>query len=63
MTYAPSGGGGFTPPPELFTPPTVDVTQAPIEAGTPWALLLLAAAGIGAVVVIGGKKGKRKARK
>jgi ribose/xylose/arabinose/galactoside ABC-type transport system permease subunit len=41
--------------------PTVDVTQAPIEAGTPWALILLAAAGVGAVVLMGGK-GKRKSR-
>lgn len=62
MTYAPSGGGGFMPPPELFAPPsTVDVTQPPIEAGTPWALILMAAAGIGVVVLAGGK-GKRKKR-
>ena len=64
MTYAPSGGGmlpPMAPPslPEAFAPSTVDVTQAPVEAGTPWALILLAAAGVGAVVLMGGK-GKRK---
>lgn len=66
MTYAPSGGGmlpPMAPPslPEAFAPPTVDVTQAPVEAGTPWALILMAAAGIGVVVLAGGK-GKRKSR-
>ena len=63
-TYAPSGGGmiPFVPPAPLEVgAPTVDVTQAPIEAGTPWALILLAAAGVGAVVLMGGK-GKRKSR-
>lgn len=69
--YAPSGGGGLplpSLPPSVVpstipsAPPTVDVTRAPIEAGTPWALILLAAAGIGAVVLVGGKKGKRKTR-
>lgn len=70
--YAPSGGGALPLPPLPpsvvpstipSAPPTIDVTQAPIEAGTPWALVLLAAAGIGAVVLVGAKKGKRKTRK
>jgi hypothetical protein len=66
MTYAPSGGGmlpAMAPPslPDAFAPSTVDVTQAPVEAGTPWALILMAAAGIGVVVLAGGK-GKRKTR-
>jgi hypothetical protein len=66
MTYAPSGGGmlpAMAPPslPDAFAPSTVDVTQAPVEAGTPWALILMAAAGIGVVVLAGGK-GKRKKR-
>jgi len=69
-TYAPSGGGSLPMPmpqvvpstlPEAFAPPgpTVDVTQAPTEAGTPWALILMAAAGVGVVVFAGGKKRKR----
>ena len=68
MTYAPSGGGALPPMappslPEAFGPPTVDVTQAPLEAGTPWALILMAAAGVGVVVLAGGKgKRKRKSR-
>lgn len=70
MTYAPSGGGSLPMPmpqvvpstlPDAFAPPgpTVDVTQAPAEAGTPWALILMAAAGVGVVVFAGGKKRKR----
>lgn len=69
MTYAPSGGGmlpAMAPPslPDAFAPPTVDVTQAPVEAGMPWALILMAAAGIGVVVLAGGKgKGKKRVKK
>lgn len=33
------------------------------EAGPPWALILLAAAGVGAVVLMGGKKGATRKRK
>jgi hypothetical protein len=68
-TYAPSGGGSLpvslpmpTGLPDAFAPPappTVDVTQAPAQAGTPWALLLLAAAG---VAVFAGAKSKRQSR-
>lgn len=72
-TYAPSGGGAL-PPPQLppsvvpstipdFGPPPSDVrvTQAAPADDTPWGLLLIAAAGLG-VVVLMGKKGKRKRR-
>jgi len=71
-TYAPSGGGAlpqFAMPgapsalPEPFAPPSpppVEVArQAQTEAGQPWALILLAAAGVGAIVL---SKGKRKSR-
>lgn len=70
MTYAPTGGGGFPamPPAAMLPPP--DMTMAPEardvtitqngDGETPWALILLAAAGIGAVVLVGAKKGKRK---
>jgi len=67
-TYAPSGGGmiPFVPPSPMAAPITteardVTVTAGAAEAGTPWALILLAAAGVGAVVIMGGK-GKRKSR-
>lgn len=73
--YAPQGGGSLPLPalpqnvvqstvPDYAMPaPDVSVTQtAPPESETPWNLLLLAAAGIG-VVVLMGKKGKRKTRR
>ncbi len=68
-TYVPSGGGGF-PLPAQPPLPSPDMTMAPQArdvtitqdgaAETPWALLLIAAAGIGAVVLVGAKGGKRK---
>lgn len=69
-TYAPTGGGmvPFVPPApmDIAAPIStqardVTVTAGAAEAGTPWALILLAAAGVGAVVLMGGK-GKRKSR-
>ncbi len=67
--YAPTGGGGF-PLPAQPPLPSPDMTMAPTardvsitqdgDGETPWALLLLAAAGIGAVVLVGAKGGKRK---
>lgn len=64
MPMPPAPGGFSTPGPmgppgaagESLAPPA----PAPDEAATPWALILLAAAGVGAVVLMGGKKGKRK---
>lgn len=68
--YMPTGGGALPamPPAPMLPPP--DMTMAPQardvtitqdgDAETPWALILLAAAGIGAVVLVGGKGGKRK---
>lgn len=69
MTYAPTGGGAlpFMPPSfEQAAPITteardVSVTAGAADEGPPWALILMAAAGIGAVVLMGGK-GKRKSR-
>ena len=70
-TYAPSGGGAFPLPPsvvpstlpEAFAPPPeAAIGPAPVKAGQPWALILLAAAGVGVLVLSGGKKSKRKAR-
>lgn len=66
ITYAPTGGGmvPFVPPPplEITTQARdVTVTAGAAEDGPPWALILLAAAGVGAVVIMGGK-GKRKSR-
>ncbi len=67
MTYSPTGGGALPfMPPTIAAPVStqardVSVTAGAAEAGTPWALILLAAAGVGAVVIMGGK-GKRKAR-
>jgi hypothetical protein len=65
--YMPTGGGALPamPPPALPSPDMameardVTITQDG-DAETPWALILLAAAGIGAVVLVGAKKGKRK---
>ena len=69
IPYSATGGGALplmapAPLPQAFAPgPTVDVRQAPVEAGTPWALILMAAAGVGVVVLAGGKgKRKRKSR-
>lgn len=71
MTYAPSGGGGM---PAMSIPQTqaIDAGVTPqardvnvtADAGgqPPWALILLAAAGVGAVVLMGGKKSRRKSR-
>ena len=69
MTYAPSGGGGF-PLPAQPPLPSPDMTMAPEardvtitqngEAETPWALILLAVAGVGVVAMMGKKGGKRK---
>lgn len=66
--YAPTGGGAFPLPAQPL--PSPDMTMAPEardvtitqngDGETPWALVLLAAAGIGAVVLVGAKKGKRK---
>jgi hypothetical protein len=66
--YAPTGGGAFPLPAQPL--PSPDMTMAPQardvtitqdgDGETPWALILLAAAGIGAVVLVGAKKGKRK---
>lgn len=67
MTYSPTGGGTLPfMPPTIAAPVStqardVSVTAGAAEAGTPWALILLAAAGVGAVVIMGGK-GKRKSR-
>lgn len=77
--YAPSGGGSLPLPslPPSVVPSTipsyaggesstqardVSITQAP-DSEIPWALIALAAAGVGAIVVIGTKKGKRKRRR
>lgn len=69
--YSPTGGGGFPLPAQPL--PSPDMTMAPQardvsitqdgDGETPWALVLLAAAGIGAVVLVGAKKGKRKRSK
>ena len=66
--YAPTGGGAFPLPAQPL--PSPDMTMAPQardvtitqdgDAETPWALILLAAAGVGAVVLVGAQKGKRK---
>jgi hypothetical protein len=69
--YAPSGGGALPLPPlpSSVVASTVPGAPPPVgpppeaEAETPWMLILLAAAGIGAVVMVGAKKGKRKTRK
>jgi len=66
-TYSPTGGGALPfMPPSVAAPVStqardVSVSAGAAEAGTPWALILLAAAGVGAVVLMGGK-GKRKSR-
>ena len=67
--YAPTGGGGF-PLPAMPPLPSPDMTMAPEardititqdgEAETPWALILLAVAGVGVVAIMGKKGGKRK---
>ena len=65
--YAPTGGGGFPmpsapalPPPEMaMEARDVTITQDG-DAEIPWALIAIAAAGIGAVVLVGGKGRKRK---
>lgn len=72
-SMAPSAGGGL---PAMFAPPSQEIA-APIQTqardvsvtadaggAPPWALLLLAAAGVGAVVMMGAKGGKsrRKSR-
>jgi len=77
--YAPSGGGSLPVPslPPSVVPSTipsyaggetstqardVTITQKP-DSEIPWALIALAAAGVGAVVVIGSKKGKSRSRR
>lgn len=67
-TYAPSGGGAFPMPQamDLQAPITteardVSVTADAGDAGPPWALILLAAGGVAALAIMGGK-GKRKSR-
>lgn len=71
MTYAPTGGGGFPamppapmlPPPDMtMAPEARDVTITQNGEPVPWALIAIAAAGIGAVVLVGGKKGRKRKR-
>lgn len=69
-TYMPTGGGAFPaampgpmlPPPEMAIEAR-DVTITQDGEPVPWALIAIAAAGIGAVVLVGGKAGKRKRSK
>ena len=68
MTYMPTGGGALPamPAAPLLPPPDmamemeardVTITQ---DGEIPWALIAIAAAGIGAVILVGGKGRKRK---
>ncbi len=70
-TYTPTGGGALPaampspllPPPEMTMAPTardVTITQDGNGEPVPWALILLAVAGVGVVAVMGKKGGKRK---
>ncbi len=71
-TYAPSGGGAFpmvSPLPsfDISAPVApqardVSVTAGAAEDGTPWALILLAAGGVVALAVMGGKGKRKKSR-
>jgi len=68
MTYVPSGGGTLPamPPEPMAAPDTTmemearDVTITQDGEPVPWALIAIAAAGIGAVVLVGAKGAKRK---
>ncbi len=71
MTYAPTGGGALPamppapmlPPPDMtMAPEARDVTITQDGEPIPWALIAIAAAGIGAVVLVGGKKGRKRKR-
>ena len=68
----PPTAGAFVPPSPLMPPtpvptrptaPTeIDITEAPVEAAAPVPWLLIAAAGVGAVLILGAgrKRGKRR---